>query len=65
MVKKVKSGYIVAIDGPAGAGKSTVSRLLALELGGRLLDTGAMYRSVAYYAVKEGIKTASGFSKIA
>lgn len=65
MVKKVKSGYVVAIDGPAGAGKSTVSRLLALELDGRLLDTGAMYRSVAYYAVKEGVATASGFSKIA
>lgn len=65
MRKKVKSGYIVAIDGPAGAGKSTVSRLLALELNGRLLDTGAMYRSVAYFAVKENVTTALGFSQIA
>jgi len=65
MGKKVKSGFIVAIDGPAGAGKSTVSRLLALELNGRLLDTGAMYRSVAYYAVKENVTTAAGISKIA
>jgi cytidylate kinase len=65
MVKKVKSGYIVAIDGPAGAGKSTVSKLLALELNGRLLDTGAMYRSVAYFAVKQSVTTAAGFSKIA
>ncbi|NBX68112.1 MAG: (d)CMP kinase [Proteobacteria bacterium] len=65
MGKKIKSGFIVAIDGPAGAGKSTVSRLLALELNGRLLDTGAMYRSVAYFAVKENVSTAKGFSKIA
>jgi cytidylate kinase len=65
MVKKVKSGYIVAIDGPAGAGKSTVSKLLALQLNGRLLDTGAMYRSVAYFAVKQSVTTAAGFSKIA
>ena len=65
MRKKIKSGYIVAIDGPAGAGKSTVSRLLALDLNGRLLDTGAMYRSVAYFAVKEKVTTATGFAKIA
>ncbi|MBM4303929.1 MAG: (d)CMP kinase [Deltaproteobacteria bacterium] len=65
MGKRVKAGYIVAIDGPAGAGKSTVSRLLASELQGRLLDTGAMYRSVAYFAVKMHVTTASGFSQIA
>jgi CMP/dCMP kinase len=39
---------LITIDGPAGAGKTTVSRLLAAQLGYRYLDTGALYRSVAY-----------------
>lgn len=39
----------VAIDGPAGAGKSTIARLLAKELGFRYVDTGAIYRTVAYF----------------
>lgn len=56
MKKKIKKGYIVAIDGPSGAGKSTVSHQLAETLHGRLLDTGAMYRSVAYYALKAETK---------
>lgn len=47
--------FIVAIDGPAGAGKSTVSRLLARRLGFSLVDTGAIYRSVALQARAEGI----------
>jgi cytidylate kinase len=46
---------VVAIDGPAGAGKSTVSKRLAAELGYRLLDTGALYRSVALVARKRGV----------
>lgn len=50
--KKSHEGYIVAIDGPAGAGKSTVSRKLAELLDGKLLDTGAMYRAVGYFALK-------------
>ncbi|MCB0406009.1 MAG: (d)CMP kinase [Bdellovibrionales bacterium] len=58
-------GFIVTIDGPSGAGKSTVSRLLADRLHGKLLDTGAMYRSVAYYALKEGAATKSDFGQIA
>ncbi len=41
----------IAIDGPAGAGKSTVSRALAKELGYLYVDTGAMYRAIAYYFV--------------
>lgn len=45
----------VAIDGPAGAGKSTVARLLAARLGGALLDTGAMYRAVAWAALARGV----------
>lgn len=46
---------IITVDGPAGAGKSTVSRLLAERLSYRYLDTGALYRSIAYAAEKEGI----------
>jgi len=46
---------IVTIDGPAGAGKSTVARALAERLGFRFLDTGAMYRVVALAAVKRGL----------
>jgi CMP/dCMP kinase len=45
---------VVAIDGPAGAGKSTVSRRLAVRLGYRLLDTGAIYRAVALVAQRAG-----------
>ncbi|MGA9520517.1 MAG: (d)CMP kinase [Myxococcaceae bacterium] len=47
--------FIVAIDGPAGAGKSTVSRLLARRLDFSLVDTGAIYRSVALMASREQI----------
>src|SRR6266436_46357 len=43
---------IVAIDGPAGAGKSTVARALAQRLGFRYLDTGAMYRALTWLALR-------------
>jgi len=46
---------VIAIDGPAGSGKSTVARALAQALGLRYLDTGAMYRSVAFAALRRGI----------
>src|SRR5262245_59297950 len=46
---------IIAIDGPAGAGKSTVSRRLAQELGLRYVDTGAMYRVVGVLADEQAI----------
>jgi cytidylate kinase len=45
---------IVTIDGPAGAGKSTIARRLAGRLGFRFLDTGAMYRAVAWAAIERG-----------
>ena len=46
---------IVAIDGPAGAGKSTVARLLAERLAFRYLDTGAMYRALTWLAIRRGL----------
>ena len=41
--------YSIAIDGPAGAGKSTIAKRLAKELGFQYVDTGAIYRTVAYF----------------
>ena len=49
--------YSVAIDGPAGSGKSTVARLLAKELNITYIDTGAMYRTVALYCINNGVDT--------
>jgi cytidylate kinase len=46
---------VIAIDGPAGAGKSTIAKGLAKELSYIYIDTGAMYRAVAYQALKQGI----------
>jgi cytidylate kinase len=46
-------GIIIAIDGPAGAGKSTIARRVAAQLGYTYIDTGAMYRAVAYWALSE------------
>lgn len=46
----------IAIDGPAGAGKSTVAKIVAEHLGFTYIDTGAMYRAVTYKALKENIK---------
>jgi cytidylate kinase len=54
---------IIAIDGPAGSGKSTVARLAARELGFAYLDTGAMYRSVAFRALEEGLDLSTPLSK--
>jgi CMP/dCMP kinase len=50
-----RSGLIVAIDGPSGAGKSTVGRDLAQRLGYTFIDTGAMYRAVAWQALSRGV----------
>jgi cytidylate kinase len=51
---------IVAIDGPAGAGKSTVARRLAQRLGFRYLDTGAMYRALTWLALQRGLPLGDG-----
>ncbi len=47
---------LITIDGPAGAGKTTVSKMLAARMGYRYLDTGALYRAVAYQARAAGIR---------
>ena len=52
--------HIVAIDGPAGAGKSTVARRVAVSLGFAFVDTGAIYRTVALAALKEHIELHDG-----
>lgn len=49
---------VIAIDGPAGSGKSTVGRRLAERLGLTYLDTGAMYRAVAFAAIRRGVDPA-------
>ena len=49
------AGTVVAVDGPSGSGKSTVSRRLALALGTRYLDTGAMYRAVTWAVLEAGV----------
>ena len=49
------TGAVVAIDGPAGAGKSTVGRAVAARLGVEYLDTGAMYRAVTFAALRRGV----------
>ncbi|MBM6751902.1 (d)CMP kinase [Mediterraneibacter glycyrrhizinilyticus] len=48
-------GYNVAIDGPAGAGKSTIAKLVAKEKGYIYVDTGAMYRGLAIHFLKKGV----------
>src|SRR5215471_9094367 len=50
-------GLIIAIDGPAGAGKSTVARAVARRLGYLFINTGAMYRAVAWKALHEGVSS--------
>ena len=66
--KNERNGYImsmnIAIDGPAGAGKSTIAKKLAKELGFIYVDTGAMYRAMAYYFLTNGIDS-SDEAKIA
>lgn len=51
-------GYNIAIDGPAGAGKSTIAKKTAKELGFIYVDTGAMYRAMGIFLMREGVDTA-------
>src|SRR6185436_10959008 len=46
---------VIAIDGPSGAGKGTVARAIANELGYRHVDSGAMYRAVGWKAIRDGV----------
>lgn len=55
-------GKIIAIDGPAGSGKSTTAKIIADQLGYIYLDTGAMYRALTYYAIKNKIAPSDGDS---
>ncbi len=48
--------FNIAIDGPAGAGKSTVAKMVAKKLGYIYVDTGAMYRAMAYYLIQKGVR---------
>src|SRR4051812_46341712 len=50
-----RRALIIAIDGPSGAGKGTVARAIAHELGYRHIDSGAMYRSVGWKALHHGV----------
>ena len=63
----VFKGKIIAIDGPAGSGKSTTAKLVARRLGFTFLDTGAMYRAVALLALRKGVSydDAEGLTRIA
>ena len=55
--------FSIAIDGPAGAGKSTVAKAVAAELGASYLDTGAMYRTIGLYMTGRGITRSEAIAK--
>lgn len=58
------SNISIAIDGPAGAGKSTISKIVASEMGFVYIDTGAMYRASALYAINNGIDIVNNRKKL-
>ena len=51
----MSKGLIIAIDGPAGSGKSTSAKLIAKKLGYLYIDTGAMYRAITFHALENGV----------
>ena len=55
----------IAIDGPAGAGKSSVAKILAKEMGYTYLDTGAMYRALTYEALRRGLSDSAAIVRMA
>ncbi len=57
--------YAIAIDGPAGAGKSTIAKILAKELELIYVDTGALYRPIGYFVTQKGIDTADTAAVVA
>ena len=57
-------GKVIAIDGPSGAGKGTIAKLLAGKLGFSYLDTGALYRAVALALREKGIKPEDSDEKL-
>ena len=56
-MEKTGLQYNIAIDGPAGVGKTTIGLALARNLGARFVDTGVMYRGIAYLAIQNGISS--------
>jgi CMP/dCMP kinase len=56
----VAAPLVIAIDGPSGSGKSSVSRAVALRLGLAYLDTGAMYRALTWWCVQQGVDLQDG-----
>lgn len=60
MSPRRKNGFVIAIDGPAGVGKSTIGTHVAKELGYRFINTGEMYRALTWKALEEGVDTRDG-----
>jgi CMP/dCMP kinase len=60
-----RPGAVIAIDGPAGSGKSTAARQVAIALGLRYLDTGAMYRALTWWLQEQGVDLADTMAVLA